>query len=252
MSPSTAVRENRQYAREIKFLLPRALADQVRQWIRSRLHADPHAGGEEGDRYRITSLYFDTPHFDVFRQQGSTGRCKYRIRRYDTAPMVFLERKLRTSKLLTKRRSLVPITDLDHLQSDRIDPAWHAAWFHRRLQLRALSPICQISYLRTARVSMTPRGPIRVTLDEELRAQPQNQLAFELSSTSADVLPGRLVLELKFLMQMPALFKELVGEFRLRPQRFSKYRHTVATLQLLPQPNSTSTLTEPQPHIAYA
>src|SRR5688572_28698767 len=107
MSPSINGRENREFASEMKFLVSPALAEQIRGWARAQLSPDPYAGGEAGDSYPITSLYFDTEKFDVFHRRGSYGRSKLRVRRYGQGAVVFLERKLKTRGLLTKRRSMV-------------------------------------------------------------------------------------------------------------------------------------------------
>src|SRR4051812_41917626 len=106
-------REVRAFAYEIKFLIPAGQGAEIREWAREHLGPDPNAEGG-GDIYRITSLYFDTPKFAVFHHAGSHGRAKYRIRRYDAAAAVFLERKLRTHGVVTKRRTLVPGDDLRH------------------------------------------------------------------------------------------------------------------------------------------
>ena len=63
-------------------LITAALAEQIHDWARSRLAADPNATAELGDAYQVTTLYFDTEQFDVFFRKGSFGRSKYRIRRY--------------------------------------------------------------------------------------------------------------------------------------------------------------------------
>src|SRR5688572_3895430 len=115
MSPSTDQRETREFASEIKFLVSPALADQIREWARGRLAPDPNASGESSDAYTITSLYFDTDQFDVFHGQGSYGRSKYRVRRYGEGEVTFLERKLKTRGLLTKRRSIVRLDELAQL-----------------------------------------------------------------------------------------------------------------------------------------
>ena len=41
-----------------------------------------------------------------------------------------------------------------------------------------MRPVCQITYRRTARVSYTPAGPIRLTFDEAVRAIPVEGIAF--------------------------------------------------------------------------
>ena len=93
MSPSTDMRENRELASEIKFLVSPELAAQIRDWAGGRLLADRHGAGLAGDAYQIMSLYFDTQRMDVFQRNGSFGRSKYRIRRYGLDEVVFLERK---------------------------------------------------------------------------------------------------------------------------------------------------------------
>ncbi|MBI5388186.1 MAG: polyphosphate polymerase domain-containing protein [Verrucomicrobia bacterium] len=231
MSPSTDMRENREFASEIKFLVRPALAAQIRDWARARLAPDPHAQCETGDAYPITSLYFDTARFDVFHRRGSFGRGKCRIRRYGASEVVFLERKLKTRGLLAKRRSLVTLDELERLAEAEVQRGWAGCWFHRRLLARSLKPVCQISYRRTARVAMTRRGPIRLTLDDDLRAVRVGGVRFG-AQEGARLSEDRIILELKFRHEMPALFKYLVEEFALEAQPFSKYRLAAIKLGL--------------------
>ena len=232
MSPSTDVRENREFASEIKFLVSPALADQIRDWARGRLAPDPNAAGESGDAYPVTSLYFDTAQFDVFHRKGSFGRSKYRVRRYGQSEITFLERKLKTRGLLTKRRSIVRRDELERLANADAERGWAGYWFHRRLLARGLEPLCQISYHRTARVAMTQYGPIRLTLDENLRALPAAGLWFSEQKGTC-LLENQIILELKFRCEMPVQFKYLVEEFALNPQPISKYRLGAAALGLV-------------------
>lgn len=217
------MRENRDEASEIKFLVCRRVAEQIRAWSRSVLAPDPHAGGEHGDGYRISSLYFDTANFDVFHRRGSYGRSKFRVRRYGAGEIVFLERKLKVKGMLTKRRSSVPIAELGRLDEPVGDCRWGGHWFQRRIVLRAVRPVCQISYNRTARAAMTHLGPVRLTLDEDLRGVAVDRTAFR-AQRGLPLLPEHVVVEMKFLVCMPAIFKCLIEEFGLNPVRFSKYR----------------------------
>jgi len=232
MSPSTDQRENGEFASEIKFRVSPALADQIRDWARGRLAPDPNAAGESGDAYPITSLYFDTDQFDVFHRKRSFGRSKYRVRRYGESEIAFLERKLKTRGLLTKRRSIVRLDELARLTKPGPERGWAGHWFHRRLLARSLEARCQISYHRTARVAMTRYGPMRLTLDENLRALPAAGLGFREQDGTC-FLKDQNILELKFRCEMPVLFKYLVEEFALNPQPVSKYRLAAATLGLV-------------------
>lgn len=223
-------RENRAFAHEVKFLIPAGRAADVRAWARQRLDPDPNTHGGGSDTYRITSLYFDTPAFSVFHRQGSHGRAKYRIRRYDLATTVFLERKLRTNGIVTKRRTLVALDDLSELQKS--DPKWRGHWFRRRVEARGMSPSCQISYQRMALVSESDTGPIRLTVDDGLCASRMTEPVFAPLTGGNPLLDSQSILEMKFRMAMPAMFKEMVEEFRLTAQPVSKYRLAIPALGL--------------------
>jgi hypothetical protein len=228
LSPSLEVRENREFASEIKFPVPAGLGGEIRSWARHWLAPDPHAGGDLGDTYRTTSIYFDTGNFDVLQKTGSFAKSKYRIRRYGDSQAAFLERKLKTQDLVSKRRSVIDVADLACLGHAKPRRGWAGYWFHRRIQARLLSPVCQISYLRTARVGIGSFGPIRLTLDQDLRALPVSRTAFHHQSPGPP-LSEHLILELKFRRSLPELFHQLIETFGLHPQSVSKYRLAAST-----------------------
>ena len=176
MSPHA--RETRPFASEVKFVVDAEVGSRIREWIRTNMEPDPHGVGRFNDEYRTTSLYFDTALGDVFHRRGSFGRSKYRVRRYGTASFVFLERKLRKPGILVKRRTTVDLETLDRLSYSRSHPNWPGDWFHRRLLLRRIKPVCQVSYSRTARFARTPEGPVRLTLDEDVRVVPASTPRF--------------------------------------------------------------------------
>jgi hypothetical protein len=224
----TDTRETRAAACEIKFVIDERLAPRVKEWARTHLQPDPHGCGAFRDEYRISTVYFDTRGFDVFHRHDSFGRAKYRVRRYGDSNSVFFERKLRKPGLLIKRRTRDDIGTLDRL-GDRIsDLDWAARWFQRRLVVRSLRPVCQVSYHRTARVAQTAEGLARLTLDSDLRAMPIDSPRFE-ADPGEEFLEGRLVLELKYHARVPALFRRLIEEFALVPETASKYRLGMAT-----------------------
>lgn len=233
MAQPTDARETRASAAEVKFLVDPALGAIIRTWARARLGPDPHGTGEFGDQYRTASVYFDTVDYDVFYRRGSFGRSKYRARRYDCSDLVYLERKLTKPGLVTKRRTRVEQQELGRLDRPERDRQWGGDWFLRRLRLRHLHPVCQVSYQRTARVASTDRGPIRFTLDENVRALALDGLAFR-NEPGTPVVEGQLILELKYSVEMPAIFKDLVETFALVPQTASKYRLGVVALGYVP------------------
>jgi hypothetical protein len=224
---------------EIKFIVNIATAAAVRNWARHRLEADPHGSGPHGDEYLTTSLYFDTGDLAVFRQRGSYARSKYRIRRYGGNDSVFLERKMRTRKVLSKRRTHVPCEEIEKLAGSAVDPRWEGAWFQKRLQVRRFAPVSQVSYHRMARVAAAAMGTIRLTVDDDLRAQPAAGLIFKPGCGKA-VLPDQAIVELKFRAAMPALFRQLIAEFAIEPLRISKYRTSAVALGLVRVPDRST------------
>lgn len=224
--------ERREFASEIKFLIPADRVESVREWARAHLQPDPNGTGADQDTYRITSLYFDTGRFDVFHGNGSFGRSKYRVRRYNGNDTVFLERKTKTRTWVSKRRSLVGVESLPLLKTAAAAGDWPGFWFHRRLLGRQLLPVCQISYLRTARVGMAEGHPIRLTLDRDLTASSRLVHAFDDRSVGTPLLDQKWILELKYRHALPAIFKRLITELAPAPQRVSKYRLAVTALGL--------------------
>jgi hypothetical protein len=236
--------ETKDRASEIKFLVDPDTAGNIRSWARQMLRADPHGSGYFGDEYRTTSLYFDTKDFAVFRQRGSYGRSKYRIRRYDEGDSAFLERKMRTRRVLSKRRTPVHCQDLSRLADSHEDRKWAGAWFQERLRIRRFSPTIQISYRRTARISETELGTIRLTVDEDLRALPAAGLLFR-PACGDHVNRNLAIVEFKFRVAMPSIFKRLVEQFAIEPQRVSKYRMAASALGIVPPfPCNTPTETD--------
>jgi len=223
--------ETKDWASEIKFLVDSDVAEGIRSYGRNMLKADPHGSGPHGDEYLTTSLYFDTDEFDVFRRIGSYRRSKYRIRRYGNSDFVFLERKMRTRKVLSKRRTLVHCDELARLAEKKADPEWAGAWFHERLRVRRFAPVSQVSYHRTARIAETELGIIRLTVDDDLRAIPAAGLLYRPDCGNS-VNPGKAIIEFKYRLEMPAVFKQLMEQFGIVPQRVSKYRMSATALGL--------------------
>lgn len=217
--------------REVKFVVDTSTAAQIRAWVRRHMEPDPHGAGQWGDEYETTSVYFDTYARDVFFRRGSYGRSKYRIRRYGEAPKVFLERKVRTSDCLAKRRTLVDLVALPRFDRLVASPEGPGNWFYSRLLVRGLSPILQVSYRRTARIAHTAEGLARLTMDEDLRAANVSGVTFTQRG-GVPLLTGETILEMKYGRQVPAVFKHLLEEFGLNPRSASKYRRAAESLGL--------------------
>jgi VTC domain-containing protein len=205
------------------------MAEEIRRWARRHLAPDPHGSGDAADQYRVTSIYFDSDALDVFRQVGSYGRAKYRTRRYGAEHAVFLERKLKRSHVLIKRRTRIAIESLPCVTASDAPAQWAGDWFRQRLLLRRLRPVCQIGYRRTARVGRDGDAMSRLTLDDDVRAAPVIEPSF-LDAPGVPVVGAGSIVEMKYRQHLPAVFKRLIEEFALEPERTSKYRLAVAAL----------------------
>jgi hypothetical protein len=215
-------------AYELKFLVDESVARDAEGWARDRLAPDPHGDPALGGAYRTTTLYLDTPALDVFRRSASFRRSKHRLRRYGAEPAVWLERKAKDGDRVRKWRSAVPGAELALLANPLSLVDWPGHWFHRRLWDRGLRPAALVGYDRTAFLGSCPGGPLRLTLDRRLRGRAASEWAVPPSEGGLPLLAGRVILELKFRLALPAPFKELVAALRLAPCGASKYRTCLA------------------------
>ena len=247
-SPSIDSQKSREPARELKFLVPADLVPKIHGWANARLSPDPYADPALGNAYEITSLYFDTPGWHVLRRVGSFARSKYRVRRYDRHGSIFFERKLKTGGRVSKRRTPAAAEELKRLAERDPDRGWSGWWYHRRLLVRELQPVCQIRYRRAAWMMGTPQGALRLTLDDRLRAVAVAEAAFDDSSVGLPLMTGQFILELKFRRDLPALFESLVKEFGLRTQPLSKYRLAASLLGLVGERGAALEASDTPPH----
>jgi len=210
-------------AYEVKFLLPADRADRVEAWARQRLSPDPH--GDEG-RYQTTSLYCDTDALDVYHRTPGFKRSKHRLRRYGTSDQIFLERKKRKGDRVRKQRVEVPGEELMFFEVEDVSSDWTGAWFFEQLRTRGLRPRCCVSYARTAFQGDSSTGPIRLTLDRDVRGVRAALWDVPPVEGGKVLLPGGAILELKYRTMIPQMFRELLAELP-SGGGVSKYRRCV-------------------------
>ncbi len=146
----------------------------------------------------------------------------------------------RTDSAGCKRRSVIDAGEVSRI-AGAADGDWSGGWFQRRLRARHLGPVCSISYLRTAMVGQQLDGSlVRLTLDEELCAARVQAPAFGQPHSGIRLAGGDQILELKFLGEMPVLFKELLESFTLTRSSVSKYRIAATALGMAARRNEES------------
>lgn len=213
---------------ELKFELSQDQVFRMKSWGARHLRPDPH--GVDGC-YRVTSVYCDTPEFDVFHRSTGYRTGKLRLRRYGSGPAVFLERKVKRGDQIRKRRVEVVPEELQRLATcldGAIPPtAWPAGWFLDHAMKKQVAPTCRVGYRRTAYYGMSGRQSVRLTIDENMIGVAARGWEAQPLHEGLELLPGGALLELKFQDALPELFRTLLAELPLRTADVSKYRRCV-------------------------
>lgn len=220
---------------ELKFELSQADVPRMKAWALRHLRPDPH--GEDGC-YRVTSVYCDTPAFDVFHRTDGYRGSKLRLRRYGSAPFVFLERKVKKGDRVRKRRVEVAPEELPRLAAyvaGNVPPAgWPAGWFLDKALKKRVSPACRVGYRRSAFFGMAGAQSVRLTIDENLIGVPARGWEAQPLQEGLELLRGGALLELKFQDSIPQLFRGLLPELPAQTARISKFRRCVQLCGLAP------------------
>ncbi len=221
---------------ELKYVLTELEAASLEAGFSRWMSLDPHADAALDHSYRISTIYTDTPRRDVFHRAPQHRRTKFRIRRYGDSATVFLERKTKRGRQVSKNRVAVDLHQLSQLSPlpgrDWSVVDWPGAAYGARLRRRGLEPVCAVSYLRRAYFSVGDEGRMRVTFDRELAGQPVAGWSFDGVAPPEQLARGMVVCEFKFRGAMPVAFKRAIGALGLLPGGFSKYRGCMTTLGL--------------------
>src|SRR5690606_3867036 len=123
---------------------------------------------------------------------------------------------------VSKRRTEVGVEELAALGGACAPGTWEASWFHQMITRKGLRPAARIAYQRTALVGVGAEGPLRLTMDRDIRGEPADGWSMAPVTGAGELLPGRVVLELKFMSGLPLVFKRLIEAYSLRPASVSK------------------------------
>lgn len=228
-SPGLGAGHGQGAAFEVKYQLSEQEAREIEGWARQNLIPDGY--GDRGT-YRVTSVYCDTPHLDVFHRSPGYRRSKYRVRRYDQGGPLFLEQKTKKGDRVRKKRVEVSPEELAFLLADEPPLGWHGEWFGRRVREKNLRPTCGLSYVRTAFFGQSESGPIRMTFDREVVGSPAEGWGVPTVENGRGILSDGVLLEMKFHIHLPVLFRDLLPRLPAAPSRFSKYRQGVKLCEL--------------------
>jgi len=231
---------------ELKYLITLEQAERFKSALRAYLVPDEH--GKNNGRYRLASLYYDSPDLRCYRekQDGIKFRRKLRIRRYETGKVfteetpVFLEIKQRVDRVTQKRRALLSYGEALRLCNDRqipehtpedqavIEEIYAFLWQHN------LRPISIVRYDRQAFIGTKYDLGLRVTFDTSLSFQ-SHPLHMHEQPTSLPMLPAnRVVMEIKVNERIPYWLTEMIAAHNLEMVRVSKYCRSIVAAQNMP------------------
>jgi hypothetical protein len=222
---------------ELKYILNRDQYSSLVEALAGTMQPDPN--GDSAGRYRVASLYYDTPDYKAYwdKSNGLRFRRKVRIRAYGSQVITpgaacFVEIKQRTNRIIHKRRVILPYslaTDLCETgKSANGLPGVDRAVIDEVMYLckiQHLRPACIISYDRQAWIG-TERDPgLRVTFDTNMKGR-----AHDLTLLSQDypqdrflMPPEGCVMEIKADGQVPYWLTRFISEQRCTLRAVSKY-----------------------------
>ena len=198
----------------------------IRQRLRAVAETDPHA---VYGKYRVRSLYFDTPGDRALREKidGADPREKFRIRCYngDTS-VIRLEKKARRGGLGAKFSAEVSAAETRKLIAGDLD--WMLASgrplvqeLYCRMRYQGLRPKTIVDYTREP--FLYRPGNVRVTFDYDIRTGLSCTDFLNPDCVTIPAGDAPILLEVKWDAYLPSVIRDAVQTGNLRATAFSKY-----------------------------
>lgn len=198
----------------------------LRQRLRAVMEPDSH--GEDG-KYRVRSLYFDSPEDKALREKldGVSRREKFRLRYYNgDLSTLHLEKKSKNGKLCTKLSAPISLYELELLLDGERD--WMAdspppliRELYSKMLLEGLRPINVVDYMREAYVYGP--GNVRVTLDYDIRSAFSPHDFPNAAAPSLTPPDAAIILEVKWDSFLPDIIRSAVTLPGRHSAPYSKY-----------------------------
>ena len=198
----------------------------LRQRLRAVMQPDAHA---VDGRYRIRSLYFDTPEDRALREKldGVSRREKFRIRYYngDTG-FIQLEKKCKRGGLGWKEQTQLSERQARDIAAGRfnaVDPGGDALLGElcRKARTERLRAKTIVDYTREPFVYGP--GNVRVTLDEDIRTGLSCVDFLDLDCVTVPAPDARPLMEVKWDAFLPDIIRDAVQLPGRQVGAFSKY-----------------------------
>jgi len=225
---------------EYKYVVPKALVDDLRAAMRPYVCHDEFCAVCPDKEYTVRSIYYDNRRFSCYDEKfdGFRLKKKLRIRGYNTERpdnTVFLEIKRKQEDFISKSRAPVKwnrIADVfpgygGHERPLPFDAgtreAEAAGRFLYNYYRRRMLPVVLIAYEREAFFGRFD-PMLRLTFDKNVRSRLYPSLAsLYCDRDTRFLMPGHFVFEVKFYLKLPVWARALVQRFDLPRLAVSKY-----------------------------
>ena len=234
---------------ESKYVIPRSLVPEIREFIRPFCIPDPYTRGDPPE-YVITTLQLDTPDLALHRAKmnEANGRFKLRVRIYGEPgeSAVYLEVKRKFARTIVKSRAKVPFEAWgeDLMRNTRLKLAFKSRNeengfldFVRLVRETGAGPVVLIRYHRESYFGANDPYA-RITFDRRLVYQPTS--AWDSWGRGGRWLPmdsplaqnknygfSGCVLEIKTLSDAPHWMMDLIVRFNLERTGNCKYSSAI-------------------------
>ena len=234
---------------EFKYLLPKALRDELEKELNYFLTLDPYVSQKPEKKYFVRSLYFDDESFSNYYEKtdGMHDRLKFRIRTYSQDVKencaLFLEIKGKQGELVYKHRSPIKASSSDYTLINKADMLLYTLkhteqsptleHFDFERERKRLKPVILIDYNRRPYISKYAPD-FRLTFDDSISGTRADKIFPSPQNPTRSILRGHTVMEVKFNHHMPSWFHRVIQAYELKRVSISKYCKGIEVFKLTP------------------
>jgi len=180
-------------------------------------------------KYTISNLYFDNDNYDLIRMSLDKPiyKEKLRLRYYGKANLednVYFEIKKKYDKVVSKRRIILPLSDIYNYLNNKIVPSNVQVFKEIDYMIKHydLKPKVYLAYDREAYIGSEDKT-LRITFDSNIRSR-FNNIGLENGDYGEKLFDyDYYILEVKCLLAIPLWLVKILDKEKIYPTSFSKY-----------------------------
>ncbi len=216
---------------EIKYRLSKEQYDEIRKRL------EPYMKVDEYGVSRITSIYFDTPGYDLIREslEKPVYKEKFRLRGYgkiNDDSTVFLELKKKYKRVVYKRRVALKYKEaIDYIEKGIYPKEDSQILKEIDYFINYYKPTSK-TYISCERIALygIENKEIRITFDKDIVGKLNEGRFVNVTGASPLLDPGERLMEIKVPDALPLWLTGMLNDLKIYPQSFSKYGNACTTL----------------------